>query len=149
MLASKTLYETDFHLWLEETAQALRDGNLERLDRENLLEEIDAMGRSDRRAIRRNLEQLLMHLLKWHYQPDKLTNSWKYSIREHRKRLLEDFEESPSLKRYYEEVFPQCYQNAREMASDETGLKLSIFPLLCPFNQTEILDIRNLPDQTY
>ena len=73
MLASKTLYETDFHLWLEETAQALRDGNLERLDRENLLEEIQAMGRSDRRAIRRNLEQLLMHLLKWHYQPDKLT----------------------------------------------------------------------------
>lgn len=48
MLALKTLYETDFHLWLEETSQALRDGNLERLDRENLLEEIDAMGRSDR-----------------------------------------------------------------------------------------------------
>ena len=71
MLALKTLYENDFNLWLEETAQALRDGNLEQLDRENLLEEIDAMGRSDRRAIRRNLEQLLMHLLKWHYQPDK------------------------------------------------------------------------------
>jgi len=48
MLALKTLYETDFHLWLEETAQALRDGNLEQLDRENLLEEIEAMGRSDR-----------------------------------------------------------------------------------------------------
>ena len=72
MLLLKTLYETDFHLWLEETAQALRDGNLEQLDRENLLEEIEAMGRSDRRSVRRNLEQLLMHLLKWHYQPDKL-----------------------------------------------------------------------------
>ena len=80
MLTLKTLYETDYALWLEETAQHLRNGELDRLDIKNLLEEIEAMGRSDRRAIRRNLEQLLMHLLKWHYQPQKLTNSWKYSI---------------------------------------------------------------------
>jgi uncharacterized damage-inducible protein DinB len=63
MLTLKTLYETDYALWLEETAQHLRNGDLDRLDIKNLLEEIEAMGRSDRRAIRRNLEQLLMHLL--------------------------------------------------------------------------------------
>jgi uncharacterized damage-inducible protein DinB len=63
MLTLKTIYETDYALWLEETAQHLRNGDLDRLDIKNLLEEIEAMGRSDRRAIRRNLEQLLMHLL--------------------------------------------------------------------------------------
>jgi hypothetical protein len=87
-----------------------------------------------------------MHLLKWHYQPQKLTNSWKYSIREHRKRLLEEFQESPSLKHYFQEVLTLSYQNARNMASDETGLNLSIFPLGFPFSQTEILDTSNLPD---
>jgi hypothetical protein len=146
MLTLKTIYETDYALWLEETAQHLRNGDLDRLDIKNLLEEIEAMGRSDRRAIRRNLEQLLMHLLKWHYQPQKLTNSWKYSIREHRKRLLEEFEESPSLKRYFQEVLAPSYENARNMASDETGLNLSIFPPDCPFSQAEILDTSNLPD---
>ncbi|MGK7932209.1 MAG: DUF29 domain-containing protein [Microcystaceae cyanobacterium] len=141
MLTLKTLYETDYALWLEETAKHLRYGNLASLDIENLLEEIEAMGRSERRAIRRNLEQLLMHLLKWHYQPEKLTNSWKYSIREHRKRVIEDLEESPSLKPYFSEIVPKCYQNARNMASDQTGLNLSIFPQTCPFTPTEILDI--------
>jgi len=63
MLTLKTIYETDYALWLEETAQHLRNGDLDRLDIKNLLEEIEAMGRSDRRAFRRNLYQLLMHLL--------------------------------------------------------------------------------------
>lgn len=146
MLTLKTLYQTDYALWLQETAKHLRNGNLDSLDIENLLEEIEAMGRSDRRSIRRNLEQLLMHLLKWYYQPEKLTNSWKYSIREHRKRLLEDLEESPSLKPYFQEIFSKSYQNARNMAADQTGLNISIFPQECPFTLTETLDIDNLPE---
>lgn len=145
MKAVKTLYETDFNLWLEETVKSLKGNQLDRLDLENLIEEIEGMGRSERKGFRSNLEQLLMHLLKWKYQSNKRTGSWECSILEHRNRILEDLEESPSLNPYFDDVFDKCYQNSRKYAKAETGLSLHIFPEVCPFTKTEILTSDYLP----
>lgn len=145
MPTTQTLYETDFNLWLEETAHLLKEGKWERLDRENLLEEIEAMGRSEKNALKSNLEKLLLHLLKWKYQPAKRSNSWQYSMTEHCLRLLDTFEDSPSLKRYFDEVFDKCYQNSRLLAARETGLDKQTFPEICPFTKADILNPEYLP----
>jgi hypothetical protein len=139
------LYEKDYYLWLEETVQLLREGKLRELDVSNLIEEIEDMGISQKNALESNLIILLMHLLKWKYQPEKQSGSWRGSIREHRRRILKAFKNSPSLKRYFEEVFNESYQEARKQAADETELSLNIFPENCPFEIEQILDSEYLP----
>lgn len=141
-----TLYEKDYYLWLENTVQLLKDGQLSALDTNHLIEEIEDMGISQKNALESNLIVLLMHLLKWKYQPQKQTGSWRSSIREHRRRILKTFRNSPSLKRYFEETFDEAYQEARLQASDETELPLDTFPSECPFTQEEILNPDYLPD---
>lgn len=143
---TKTLYEQDFNLWLEETANLLKNRQLSLVDYENLIEEIESMGRSDKTALESNLEQILMHLIKWKYQPNKRTNSWRYSIAEHRSRLRKAFKKSPSLKRYFNEVLEDCYQEARFFASEETGLDLQNFPVDLPFTKEQVLDSNYLPE---
>jgi hypothetical protein len=140
-----TLYEQDYCLWLEQTIQQLQTGELDRLDISALIEELQGMSNSEKSALESNLRILLMHLLKYRYQPDKRTNSWLFTIREHRKRLLRAFKKSPSLKRYYETVFAECYQDGRELASDETGLSLQAFPTESPFTPEDTLNPDYLP----
>lgn len=145
-VSTVTLYELDFCLWLEKTAHLLKERQLDRIDYDNLIEEIESMGRSERNALESNLEQLLMHLLKWKYQSSKRSNSWHYSITEHGLRLKKAFKKSPSLQRYFEEVFDECYQDARLLASRETGLSKDIFPMTCPFFKEDILNPEYLPE---
>jgi len=140
-----TLYDRDFYLWIETTSKLLRDGKLHELDIDNLAEEIETMGRSEKRAIASNLEILLTHLLKYKYQPEKRTNSWLYTIYEHRKRLRKAFQESPSLRRYFETVFAECYREARNLAAIETGVDRDRFPVSSPFSLEETLDSDYLP----
>jgi hypothetical protein len=140
-----SLYDRDFMLWIETTTQLLKEQKFTELDLENLIEEIEDMGRSHKSALRSNLIVVLLHLLKWKYQSDKRTNSWKGNIREHRRRLDEDFEDSPSLKNYYGEIYEKCYQNARKQAADETGLDLEAFPIESPFTPEQVLDPEFLP----
>ncbi|WP_319423239.1 DUF29 domain-containing protein [Pleurocapsa sp. FMAR1] len=145
---TKNLYNRDYYLWLSYTAQLIKDGNFSEIDAANLIEEIEDMGRSEKRAVKSNLIILLLHLLKYKYQPAKKTNSWKASIREHRRRLRDDFKVSPSLKRYFQEVFEESYQDSREQVADETGLPIDTFPTLCPFTIAEVLDSNYLPPET-
>lgn len=140
------LYDRDFLLWLEQTAAQLREGRLTELDVVNLLEEIESMGRSEKQALESNLEILLMHLLKYRYQPDLRSNRWRFTIREHRSRIDKALKASPSLKRHLEQVFPECYQTAIELAAAETGLAIATFPPDCPFQIDQILDPQFLPD---
>ncbi len=107
------LYEQDYHHWLETTAQQLRDGNLAALDIPNLLEEIEDMGRSERRSVYSNLKILLLHRLKYVYQPKMRSNSWLASIVEHRQRINKAFKDSPSLKPHYDTIFVEAYEEAR------------------------------------
>ena len=139
-------YDQDFYLWLEQAVNLLKEGNLAELDIENLIEEIETMGRSEKRAVTSNLEIILIHLLKYKYQPQKRSNSWQYTLIEHRLRLLEEFEDSPSLKKYFVEKINKCYQRAKELASVETGLDIATFPTESPFTSEQVLDKNYLPE---
>ena len=140
------LYNEDYYLWLRNTAQLIREKRFSEVDADNLVEEIEDMGRSEKRALESNLVVLLLHLLKYRYQPYKRSNSWKASIREHRRRLRKALQDSPSLKGYCEEVFVECYEDARQQASDETGLSLDKFPIKSPFSISEVFDAEYLID---
>jgi hypothetical protein len=141
------LYEQDYYLWLKNTAQLLRDDKLSELDKLNLIEELEDMGRSEKRAVKSNLTILLMHLLKYKYQSEKRSKSWLRTIVEHRRRLLILLEDSPSLKNYLQEVFDNSYQAARQDAATETRLALTIFPTQSPFNPQDTLNPDYLPDE--
>lgn len=141
-----TLYETDYQEWIDTTLQHLRNQEFNQLDLVHLIEEIETMGKSDKRELQNRLIILLMHLLKWKYQPNNQSSSWLSTIDEQRRQLLFIFEDSPSLeKNYLATVFDKCYQMARKSASKETQLSLSTFPESCPFSQTEIFNIDFYP----
>ena len=142
----QTLYQTDFDLWLQETANLLRNGDMEKLDCENLAEEIEDMAGSRKDALESNIIKVLQHLLNWKYQLEKPTNSWKASITEHSLRLNKAFRKSPSLKPYFERVFAECYQDARLITAQETGLDIHAFPEICPFAQVDVLNLQYLPE---
>lgn len=146
--AQTSLYEADFNLWLEKQAVALRQGKFEDLDIDNLVEEIESLSRSDKRALRSHLRVLLLHLLKWKYQSDHLSRSWQASIYNSRQEIQELLVDSPSLKPYITEVLATCYQNARVNAVAETGLALATFPKQCPFSLEEVLNIDFLPKES-
>ena len=137
---TNSLYERDYYLWLKNTVKLLREGKLHELDRENLIEEIDDMGKREKRYIYSNLKILLMHLLKYYYQPEKRSNSWRLTIEEHRQRIKEALEDSPSLKIYLKDSFNKAYQDARKLATKETGLDINLFPENCPFSQEDVLN---------
>jgi Domain of unknown function DUF29 len=140
-----SLYDQDFCLWAEQTAQLLRTGQYSAIELENLIDEVEDMSRSEKRALLSNARVVLMHLLKYQYQPEKRSNSWLSSIREHRTRLHDTFRDSPSLRGYFQTMFDECYQNARKQAADETGLSLQTFPIEPPFTLDDCLDEDFLP----
>ena len=142
----QSLYERDFYLWIEEQVRLLREGRVDELDVANLLEEIESMGRSDKKAIKSNLVVVLTHLLKYQFQPDQRSNSWRGSIVEHRRRLRDDFKDSPSLRGYATEVFAEAYDDAREQASVESGLPLRALPKTSPYTLEQTLNPKFLPD---
>ena len=142
---NSTLYEKDYYLWIEQTAQLLKTEKLAELDYKNLLEEIEDMGRNQRNALESNLIVLLLHLLKWQYQPELQCSSWRGSIREHRRRILKSLKDSPSLRPYLGEIWLESYQEARLQAADETSLSIEIFPEKCAYAIESILDTDYLP----
>lgn len=140
------LYEEDFVIWVNQTAELLREGKLDELDIPNLIEEVEAMGRSEKNALISNLVVVLIHLLKYQYQSEKRTNSWLSSIREHRRRLKKSLQTSPSLRNYLQDNLAETYQDARDLAAIETGLDLDIFPQDCPYSVEQILSLNYLPE---
>ena len=143
------LYETDFNLWIEQTVNHLKKGNLQALDLDNLIEEISDMGRNNRREIFGRLKVLLMHLLKWQYQPEKRTNSWINTIDEQREQLELIFRDSPSLKPYLADIFAECYQKEVRGTVNETNLPKETFPVDCPFTQEQVLNWDYFPENTF
>lgn len=138
--SQETLYNQDYYQWLNHTAKLLKEKKFTQLDLENLIEEIESLGKNDKRAISSNLIIVILHLLKWRYQPEKRSNSWKSSIREHRRRIQELLTDSPSLNNYLREILADRYLAAKKQASDETGLSIVAFPEECPFSLAECLD---------
>jgi hypothetical protein len=143
------LYETDFNLWIEQTVNHLKKGNLQALDLDNLIEEISDMGRNNRREVFGRLKVLLMHLLKWQYQPEKRTNSWINTIDEQREQLELILRDSPSLKPYLADIFAECYQKEVRGTVNETNLPKETFPVDCPFTQEQVLNWDYFPENTF
>jgi hypothetical protein len=141
-----SLYERDFYLWLEQQAARLRERRLDQLDIANLLEEIEDMGRSEKRALEGNLVVLLTHLLKYRFQPDQRSSSWLGSIVEHRRRLRKLLRESPSLLPVARRIFSECYGDSCEQAAADSGRSPDTFPAEPPFTLEQVLDRKYLPD---
>ena len=143
------IYEADLALWAKEQADALRrhassEHASNEIDWKNVAEEIEAVGRSERREIRSRLEVLLIHLLKWRYQPELRSGSWYGSIREARHQLENVLKDSPSLVSLPGEHLPEAYAYARVKAMEETSLRN--LPDACPWAIEEVLAAKFLPE---
>jgi seryl-tRNA(Sec) selenium transferase len=137
------LYERDFYAWTQEQAIKLRTGILTDLDLENIAEELEGMGRAEKRQLGNRLSLIIMHLLKMSIQSDKLPhygNSWRATIREQRRRVQGLLKDNPSLKAALDEVFAEAYQDAVDEAIRETNLPESAFPEINPFSLGQVLD---------
>ena len=141
MPATKTLYETDYNLWVEQQASALVAGDLSRLDIDNLVEEVEDLSGRNKDELESRLCVLLMHLLKWQHQPSERSGSWSSTIREQRRQIKKRLNKSPSLKPYLIRIFQEGdeYDTARRNAADETGLPLIKFPERCPYSIEDVL----------
>ena len=133
-------YETDFYAWAMEQAALLRAGRLDAADIANIAEEIESMGRGERRELVNRLTILLLHLLKWQFQPGFRGPSWSSSIREQRIRLRSHLKDNPSLKAKLEELFAEAYELAVIGAARETGLPEIDFPKSAPYRFEEAAD---------
>ena len=140
-------YEEDFYAWTVEQARLLRLGELSAIDAANIAEEIESMGRSDRRAIESRLTVLLTHLLKWREQPSLRGASWSGTIREQRRRIEKLLRESPSLRPFVSEALAEAYGEAREDAAEQAGLPETDFPAECPFTVEQVLSRDFLPER--
>jgi len=143
---STTLYEHDFYGWLTEQSRALKTRQFQHMDVEHLIEEIESMGKSEKRQLKSRLRVLLMHLLKWQYQPSLRSHSWKITIRNQRRDLAEHLLENPSLKNELDSVLVSAYIGALGDAESETGLDESSFPACCPWAYEQIIDLGFLPE---
>src|SRR5208283_3472855 len=130
----RSLYEQDFYAWANEQAALLRAGKLSAADVENIAEEIESMGRGEKRELVSRLTVLLLHLLKWQYQPEMRGASWRVSVANTRDDLADLLEDAPSLRANVREYVASAYQRARRQASAETGLPEKTFPPVCPFS---------------
>ncbi|ETX03707.1 MAG: hypothetical protein ETSY1_46400 (plasmid) [Candidatus Entotheonella factor] len=135
-------YDSDFYEWTQHQAAALAAGHFSELDLANLAEEIESLGKSDRRQLGNRLEVLMLHLLKWRYQPERRQtgHSWEDSILEQRGRIESLLSDSPSLRRQVSDLVSTHYPRARRRANSQTGLPLETFPQTCPWTQDQILD---------
>jgi hypothetical protein len=140
------LYEADFYAWTQEQARLLRERRWNDLDLENLVDEVEGVGRSDKRQIESRLEILIAHLLKWKYQPGGRGISWTSTIFEQRHRIARLVEESPSLREFQRREVFNSYRAGRLLAAKETGIAFGLFPEECPFTPEQVLDLDFWPE---
>jgi hypothetical protein len=139
-------YDQDFYGWTQEQAALLRAGRLNDLDIENLIEEVETMGRSEKRELESRLTGLLLHLLKWKYQEVRRGRSWELSIKEQRIQFLKTLRENPGLKPVLPELLNDAYELAVIQASRETKISVNVFPATCPWLFDQIIDQQFYPD---
>ncbi|MFO5491465.1 MAG: DUF29 domain-containing protein [Cuspidothrix sp.] len=140
---TQTLYDQDYYLWLKTTINQLRTRQFSAVDLENLLEELETMGKSEKRAIESLLTNLLVHLLKlrcWDSERERNQGHWQGEVRTFRRQIKKSLKDSPSLKPYILEIFDECYQDARKEASDRSQLPIDTFPVIPIGSLEQILD---------
>jgi Domain of unknown function DUF29 len=135
------LYETDFYAWTLEQSELLQQGKWQALDIENLVEEIESLGKQQRQELRNRLGVLIGHLLKWDYQSECRSKNWKATIREQRKEVLRLLKENPSLQPYLQEAIADAYETGLAIVVRETPLDYKDLPSECPYSVEQILDL--------
>jgi hypothetical protein len=138
--AITSLYESDFFAWANEQASLLRAGKLSSADIENIAEEIESMGKSEKRELVSRLTILLLHLLKWQFQPRLRGNSGRYTIMVQRRDLARHLADNPSLSAQLPALLGDSYTSALLLAAGETGLPEGLFPATCLWSHQQVAD---------
>lgn len=144
----KQLYETDYNLWVLATVKQLQNQDFETLDLENLIDEVFDLSRREKQKLRSLLKILVEHLLKLKYWQSQVKDNeahWKREILNFRQQLQEILADSPSLKPYIKEVYPECYQKGRQLAATASELPLESFPFEPIADLNQVLDQNWLP----
>lgn len=144
--ATASLYDEDFAVWTSETARLLRERRFDQVDIEHVAEEIEDMGKRDKRELYSRLTVLIVHMLKWKWQPERKFESWRSTMATQRMEIELVLDDSPSLRGAVPEALSQVYRRALKAAVAETGLPARIFPRECPFAPDQILDLSFLPE---
>jgi hypothetical protein len=131
-------YDDDFYTWSMEQARLVREGQWAAVDRENVAEEIESLGREQFNKLESAFRVLMLHILKWDHQPEKRSRSWTLSIKEQRLQLEDVIDDNPGLKPRIDEAIGRAYRKARVNAAQETGLDESVFPERCPYSYDDI-----------
>lgn len=133
-------YDADFYGWAVEQAALLRQGDLSAADIDNIAEEIESLGRSEKRELVSRLAVLLTHLLKWKFQPKGRCSSWETSIRVQRNRIVDHLDDNPSLRPHIPAAMKKAHRDAILVAAEETKLPESIFPTSCAWSFDQVVD---------
>ena len=139
-------YEKDFYAWTQEQANLIRQGKFNEIDTLHIIDEIESMGQSEKRALKSRLAVLLMHLLKWQYQPTFRGVSWTITIRNQRWEIAELLEDNPSLQHWVADTMLDAYKQARLNAQTETALRLDVFPEECPWTVEQVISNEFFPE---
>jgi hypothetical protein len=131
-------YGRDFYSWSLEQARLVREGRWDAVDRENVAEEIESLGREQFNKLESALRVLLLHMLKWDHQPERRTRSWALSIKDQRLEFEQILEDNPGLKSRQDEALARAYRRARIAAAKETGLDEETFPSACPYSWDDV-----------
>ena len=142
----RTLYNSDFYAWTQEQARLLKETKWDLVDVVNLIEEIETLGRQERKELRNRFGVLIGHLLKWQYQPKNRSNSWLATIREQRRKIEMLLQESPSLQPHLEEALQTGYEDGVDLAVRETNLSYETFPETCSYTLEQVIEAKFLPD---
>lgn len=139
-------YHQDYYGWTQEQANLIKTGKFSDLDIENLIEEIEDMGKTERREVTSRMAIVLLHLLKWTYQPERRGTSWKRSIDIQRLEFKKVIKGNPSLKPQLKEILESAYNQATLDAFKETGLEIETFPEICPWTIEQVSQDEFYPD---
>jgi hypothetical protein len=134
MQSRRSLHDSDFYAWSLEQAALLRAGRVGEADLAAIAEEIESMGKTEKRELVSRLTVLLLHLLKWRSQPGGRGNSWRLSIANARDEIADLLSDNPSLKSVIDDVTASAYRYARRKAAIETDLAEEEFPPQCPWS---------------
>lgn len=135
-----TPYDTDFYAWTQEQVRLLRTGRFEALDLTHLIEEIEDLGKRERRSLTSHLAVLLGHLLKWQYQPAyPHRKSWRATINTQRRAVAKLLHDNPSLRSPLAEFIADAYPDGVDLAVAETPLDYDVFPETCPWSEEQVL----------
>src|SRR4051794_22000352 len=136
----RAAYDRDFYTWTLEQAALIRAGRFEDVDRENIAEEIESLGRSEFSKLVSFYRLILLHMLKWEHQPNLRSRSWATSIELHRVHAAEVLDDNPGLKPRLDEAMARAYRLARLETIRESGFPNTVFSELCPYSLKDVLD---------